>query len=151
MKFTKIARASSSAMFIFLAAGSASLAAEPSQNGPTLLNNQQLDGVTAGSLMLNLASLGTAIGGSIATTTTNGAGVTGETSTIPGSGNVESGLVFGTSVAIAPGGTASTGVGTLATSTLPIVQGGSGGTVSVPGAQISMSVSYVSGGPTFIP
>lgn len=120
-----------------------------SRGGPLLLENDQLDRVTAGTVGLDLASIATATG-NFASTEVSGAGASDHTN-LPGGAFVEGGVIAGHSVAIAPGGTTNTGVATSATSSLPIVSGGAGGTLATPFSQTTISMSYAYGGTTFLP
>jgi hypothetical protein len=118
--------------------------------GPIRLTDNQLDRVTAG-INLGLSAAAIATGGNFALSETNGAGATGSTS-LPGGGSVQSGAIVGTAAAYSPGGSASASAATSGA-----VPGGTtvyistGGTVSFPGGQTSISATFVSGGPTFLP
>lgn len=134
---------------VLLGITSPGFSGERNRGGPLLLSDHQLDRLTAGSVGLNLTSLATATG-NFAATDASGAGTSNHTS-LPGGGFVEGGVIAGHSVAVAPGGAMTTSVATSASSSLPIVSGGAGGTLVTPFGQTTISMSYAYGGTTFLP
>ena len=149
MRSTKIICAVVCASALLVGATAPGRSEDRSRGGPLLLANDQLDRVTAGAVGLDLASVATATG-NFASTEVSGAGASNHTD-LPGGAFVEGGVIAGHSVALAPGGTTSTGVATSATSSLPIVSGGAGGTLATPFGQTTISMSYAYGGTTFLP
>lgn len=149
MKTTRTVLTTTFVLLFAIGAGEAARAAEAASVTPVLLTDQQMDRVTAG---LSLALSATALAsGNFALTETNGAGASGTTA-LPGGGSVQSGAVVGTAVAYAPGGG-----GNASTTTSGAVPGATtmyisaGGTMTYPGGQTSISATFVSGGPTFLP
>jgi hypothetical protein len=149
MQHVKIVSAAACALALLVGTTAPGRSGDRNQAGPLLLSNSQLDRVTAGTVGLDLAGAATATG-NFASTGVSGAGTANHTS-LPGGGFVEGGVIAGHSVAIAPSGTMNTGLATSATSSLPIVSGGAGGTLTTPFSQTTISMSYAYGGTTFLP
>ena len=151
MRAGRIIRVNACAVFLVIGTTSAAFTADRQHSGPLLLNNAQLDRVTAGTMTLTASTVSAAVGTSIAFAETGTGGASGQTS-VPGGGAIESGAIVGMASAFSPGGTATAGASTAGTVSSPtsVVISFTGG-VTFPGGQTSISATFVSGGPTFLP
>jgi hypothetical protein len=123
--------------------------AETAHPGPVLLTDSEMDRITAGTA---LDFIGSALASGNFILTETSAGGAESTTSLPGGGSVQSGVIIGISTAFAPGGTASANASTSASVTGPtIVYMSASGGASYPGVQTAISVTFVSGGPTFLP